>query len=106
VLHEAVLVPSSVVMPTAAVATGMGTEEEAGEEDRADDEDHAGHDADPGSHRGEAAMAWRLDGCGRPCGGRRRGGGHGAGLGFGGRRCFTHETDDASGADVPALNSI
>src|SRR3977135_1134062 len=93
VLHEAVMVPASVVMPTAAVPARVGAEDEAGEEDRADDEDDTCHDAHPGSDRGEPAVAVRLDGCGRWCGGRRCGGGHGVGRGFGGRRCFTHETD-------------
>jgi hypothetical protein len=101
------MVPSSVVMPAAVVvATGMRAEDEAGEEDDGDDEDATRHDANPRSRCGEATMAMPLGDDGRRCGGRRSAGGHGAGLGFGGRRCFTHETDDASGADVPALNSI
>jgi hypothetical protein len=100
--HEAVIAVA--VAPAAVVATGMRAEDEAGEEDDGDDEDDAGHDADPGCHRGEAAVTRRLDDGG--CWGRGFGGGHGAGRGFGGRRCFTHETDDASDADVRALNSI
>jgi hypothetical protein len=99
------MAPSSVVMPTAAVmATAMGTEDEAGEEDDGDDEDDTSHDADPGSHRSKPAVAARL--CDYGSDRRGFGGGHRTGCRFGGRRCFTHETDDASGADVPALNSI
>jgi hypothetical protein len=94
----------SVVMPTAAVAAGMRAEDEAGEEDRTDNEDDTGHDADPGSHRGEPAVAARL--CDYGSDRRGFGGGHRTGCRFGGRRCFTHETDDAAGVDVPALNSI
>jgi hypothetical protein len=86
------------------VTTGVRAEEEAGEEDDGDDEDATRHDADPGSRCDEAAVPWRFGSCGCWLGRRRRG--DGAGRGFGGRRCFTHETDDASGADVPALNSI
>jgi hypothetical protein len=100
--HEAVI--AIAVAPAAVMATGMRAEDEAGEEDNGDDEDDTCHDAHPGGHRGEAAVAWRLDGGG--CCGRGFGGGHWAGRGFGGRRCFTHETDDASGGDVPALNWI
>jgi hypothetical protein len=94
------------VTPAAVMATGMRAEDEAREEDRADDEDDTCHDADPGSHRGEAAVAWRLDSCGRWCGGRGRGGGDGVGRGFGGRRCFTHDSEHASDVDVPVMNPL
>ena len=50
--------------PSRVAATGVRAEEEAGEEDDGDDEDDARHDADPGGHRGEPAVAWRLDSCG------------------------------------------
>ena len=50
----------AIAVAPAAMAAGMRAEEEAGEEDRADDEDHPGDDADPGCHRGEAAVP-----CGR-----------------------------------------
>jgi hypothetical protein len=99
------MVPSSVVMPAAVVvATGMRAEDEAGEEDDGDDEDATRHDANPGSRCGEATMAMPLgdDGSGR----WGFGSGQRTGCRFRRRRCFTHETDDASGADVPALNSI
>jgi hypothetical protein len=100
--HEAVIAVA--VAPAAVVATGMRAEDEAGEEDDGDDEDDAGHDADPGSHRSEPAVAVRL--CDYGSDRRGFGGGQRTGCRFGGRRCFTHETHDASGADVPALNSI
>jgi hypothetical protein len=94
---------ATAMMPTA-VPAGMRAEEEAGEEDDGDDEDDARNDADPSSHRGESAVAWRLRihrwrGIGRWCGGRHR-----AGCRFRGRRCFAHESEDASGVDAPVLN--
>ena len=93
------MAPSSVVMPAAVVvATGMRAEDEAGEEDDGDDEDATRHDANPGNRCGEATMAMPL--------GDGFGSGQRTGCRFRRRRCFTHETDDASGADVPALNSI
>jgi hypothetical protein len=92
---------ATAMVVTAAVPARMGAEDEAGEEDRADDEDHAGDDADPGSHRGEAAVAVPLNrdgGCGRGfCGG------HGAGRGFGGRCCFAHDSEHASAFDVSVM---
>jgi hypothetical protein len=104
VVHHRVAVMTTAVVVAAAVPTGVRAEDEAGEEDDGDDEDDTCHDADPGRDRAEAAMAWRFGRHGCWLGRRRRG--DGAGRGFGGRRCFTHETDDASGANVPALNSI
>jgi hypothetical protein len=100
----AVMATTVVVLPT--VAAGMRSEDEAGEEDDGDDKDHACHDADPSGHRGDPAMAVRLGGYGRRCGRRRCGGGYGASRRFGGRRCFTHEPEHASGTDAPVLNWI
>jgi len=96
----------AIAVAPAAMAAGMRAEEEAGEEDDGDDEDDARHDADPGGHRGEPAVAWRLDSCGRRFGGRRCGGGHWAGRRFRGRRCFAHEPEHASGPDAPVLNQL
>ena len=59
----------------------MRAEEEAGEEDDGDDEDDARHDADPGGHRGEPAVAWRLGVDGRR--GGRCGSGGGAAVATG-----------------------
>ena len=103
-VHHREAVMATAVVPPATVATGMRAEDEAGEEDDGDDEDDTRHDADPGSHCGEAAVAVPLGRCGRRCDGG--GGGHGAGRGFGGRRCFAHESELATDADVPVLNSI
>jgi hypothetical protein len=100
--HEAVIATAMVV--TATVPARVGTEEEAREEDHRDDEDHACDDADPGGHRGEAAVPWLLDDGG--CWGRGFGGGHGAGRGFGGRRCFAHGLELAGDVGVPVLNQL
>jgi hypothetical protein len=100
--HEAVI--AIAVAPAAVMATGMRAEDEAGEEDDGDDEDDTCHDAHPGGHRGEAAVAWPLDDGG--CCGRGFGGDHGTGRWFGGRRCFAHDSEHASNVDAPALNSI
>jgi uncharacterized low-complexity protein len=101
--HEAVLA-TAMVVAAAVVATGMRAEEEAGEEDRSDDEDHACDDANPGSHRGKAAVAVPLNRDGR-CG-RGFCGGHGAGCGFRRRRCFAHDSEHASDVDVPVMNPL
>jgi hypothetical protein len=103
--HLEAVMATTVVVPST-VAAGMRSEDEAGEEDDGDDKDHACHDADPSGHRGDPAMAVRLGRYGRRCGRRRCGGGYGASRRFGGRRCFTHEPEHASGTGAPDLNWI
>jgi hypothetical protein len=100
---------AATVLAATVVAARMRAEDEAGEEDHGDDEDDAGHDADPCGHRSEPAVAARFG-----IGGGRRGGwlcggsgrGNRAGLGVRRQRCFTHDLEHASDADVPVLNWI
>src|SRR5258708_36865669 len=73
-MHHREAVRATAVVPPATVATGMRAEDEAGEEDDGDDEDDTRHDADPGSHCGEAAVALRFGRGGGRCGGGPRGG--------------------------------
>jgi hypothetical protein len=96
---------AATVVAATVVAAGMRAEDEAGEEDHGDDEDDAGHDADPCGHRSEPAVASRLRiGWTWLCGGSGRG--NRAGLGVRRQRCFTHDLEHASDADVPVLNWI
>jgi hypothetical protein len=96
---------ATVVAATVVAAAGMRAEDEAGEEDHGDDEDHAGHYANPCGDRSEPPVAAPLGIRGsRLCG--RRGRGDRASLGFRRQRCFTHDLEHASDADVPVLNWI
>lgn len=95
-------------------ATGVGADREAAEEDDGHDEHHTGDDADPrGDHVEPAVSAlvlvrrnertwWRRKG--RFAG--RRGGGDGAGSGFGGRGWFGHVPDDRRGIKVSLENRL
>jgi hypothetical protein len=100
-VHHRVVV-MAVAPALVAAAAGAHAEEKAGEEHDGDDEDDAGHDADPGSHRGQPGVASWFNSiysgwCGGGNWGSRR---------FGGRDCFAHEPEDAVGVDVSVLNCL